>query len=107
MYLGTDPVQLDVYSCRLMGLSPEDVPYIALAEQYGAGSAALSPEDVVTLNDPREASEYPRPSGIVAKLTRNVHADSACSACYAALVRGLYVSNRSGNGEIYVSVKRA
>ena len=102
MYLGTDPVQLDVYGCRLMGLSPEDVPYIALAEQYGAGSAALSPEDVVTLNDPREASEYPRPSGIVAKLTRNVHADSACSACYAALVRGLYVSNRSGNDEIYI-----
>ena len=102
MYLGTDPVQLDVYGCRLMGLSPDDVPYIALAEQYGAGSMALSPEDVVTLNDPREAADYPRPSGIVARLTRSVHADSACSACYAALVRGLYVSNQSGSGAIYI-----
>ena len=38
MYLGTDPVQIDAYGCRLMGLQIEDVPYIQLAEKWGAGS---------------------------------------------------------------------
>lgn len=30
MYLGTDPVQIDVYGCRLMGLPVSSVPYIQL-----------------------------------------------------------------------------
>lgn len=37
MYLGTDAVQLDAYGCALMGFSPDEVPYIALAQQYGGG----------------------------------------------------------------------
>ena len=96
MYLGTDPVQLDVYGCHLMGLSTDDVPYLTLAERYGAGSMAFSEDDLVRLNEPWEAEAYPRPSGIVAKLTSGVHADSACSACYAALVRGLYTAREAG-----------
>ena len=90
--LGTDPVQLDAYGCRLMGLELEQVPYIGLAEGWGAGSAHIAPEDVVRLNQPTAAAEYPAPSGKVAALTRNVQAKSACSACYASLVRALYNS---------------
>ena len=96
MYLGTDPVQIDAYGCRLMGLQTEDVPYIGLAERWGAGSAELRDEDVLRLNEPQAASTYPAASGLVKQLTRNVSADSACSACYAALVRGLYVARESG-----------
>ena len=92
MLLGTDPVQLDAYGCRLMGLELEQVPYIGLAEGWGAGSAHIAPEDVVRLNQPTAAAEYPAPSGKVAALTRNVQAKSACSACYASLVRALYNS---------------
>ena len=92
MYLGTDPVQLDAYGCQLMGLDLEEVPYIALAEQWGAGSTKIEPEDVVSLNQPHAAAGYPRPSRTVAALTREVDARSACSACYAALVRALHRS---------------
>ena len=96
MYLGRDPVQIDAYGCRLMGLSVDDVPYIGLAEQWGAGSTEIKPGDVAALNQPQAGKSYPPASGLVKRLTRQVHQDSACSACYAALVRGLYIVQREG-----------
>lgn len=96
MFLGQDPVQVDVYGCRLMGLTPEDVPYIGLAEKWGAGSAWLEAGDVVTLNTPQEGADYPAASGLVKELTRRVRQESACSACYASLVRGLYLLREEG-----------
>lgn len=94
MYLGTDPVQLDAYGCRLMGLRLEDVPYLSLAQAWGGGSTALSDGDLISLNAPTQAAAYPPPSGLVARLTRDVQADQACSACYAALVRALHTLGR-------------
>ena len=97
MYLGTDAVQIDAYGCRLMGLTLEDVPYMHLAEQWGAGSAEIKKDDIVRLNEPAAAAEYPQPSGKVKRLTRNVRADSACSACFASLVRALYIAEEEGS----------
>ena len=92
MYLGTDPVQVDAYGCQLLGLDLSEAPYIALAEEWGAGCSRVEPEDVVLLNQPDPSAAYPRPSRKVAALTRRVDARSACSACYAALVRALHLS---------------
>lgn len=110
MFLGTDAVQVDAYGCQLMGLDIEDVPYISLAEEWGAGSTAVSAEDIKRLNEPATAREYPQPSGKVQKLTRNVHADSACSACFGTLVRALHIAEEEGfrskggayKGKIYI-----
>ena len=96
MMLGFDAVQMDTYGCRLMGLDPADVPYIGLAEKWGAGSANLSDGDIIKLNEPVDSQEYPPASGLVKRLTGNVSADSACSACFAALVRALYIADREG-----------
>jgi hypothetical protein len=85
-----------------MGLRPEEVPYIELAERYGAGRASWCDDDLVLLNEPSEADAYVRPSGEVAHLTRNVHEREACSACFAALVRALYTSGRGRNQDIYI-----
>ena len=93
MFLGTDPVQVDTYGCQLMGLALEDVPYIQLAERYGAGTTRL--DDVIALNTPEQTTSYPAPAGIAKRLTKNVNIDSACSACFASLVRGLYVAKES------------
>ena len=96
IYLGTDPVQIDAYGTNLMGLELDDVKYIKLAESFGAGKTLFTSDDIVDLNTPDNAgTRYPRPSGRVAGLIRNVHEDSACSACYAALVRALH-ANESG-----------
>ena len=97
MFLGTDPVQIDAYGCRLMGLPVSDVPYIALAEQWGVGTSQVNPSDIITLNEPQAGDQYPQPSGLIRQLTKRVRQKSACSACYAALVRGLYVIRESGD----------
>ncbi|MCR5346987.1 MAG: DUF362 domain-containing protein [Fretibacterium sp.] len=103
MYLGTDAVQLDAYGCRLMGLSLDRVPYIALAEQYGGGSTQIREEDIVSLNEPdADSVSSPRPSGTVANLTRRVRQDRACSACFAALVRALHATGRGGRQDIFI-----
>ena len=96
MMLGTDAVQMDAYGCSLMGLKPEDVPYIGLAEAWGAGSSKVFPDDIVKLNEPTQSNDYPPPSGRVKNLVRNVNADSACSACFASLVRALYRADKEG-----------
>ena len=96
MLLGEDPVQLDAYGCRLMGLALEQAPYIQMAEAWGAGSTRLEEGDVVRLNEPSAVADYPAPSGAVAALTRTVQARSACSACYASLVRALHTSGVQG-----------
>ncbi len=96
MMLGKDSVQMDAYGCRLMGLDLTDVPYISLAEKWGAGSTQVLPEDIVRLNEPADAQEYPKATGMIKKLTGNVEADSACSACFASLVRALYIADREG-----------
>ncbi len=102
MYLGTDAVQLDAYGCSLMGLSLGDVPYIGLAEQYGGGSTRLEKEDIVELNRPGDAGGYPRPSGTVARLTRRVREDRACSACFANLVRALHAGGYGRDRDIII-----
>jgi uncharacterized protein (DUF362 family) len=102
MLLGEDPVQIDAYGCRLMGLDPAEVPYIGLAEQWGCGSTRIGPEELVRLNDPSRGGDYPKPTGAVAKLTDRVQEDAACSACYAALVRALYTSGRGRGREIAI-----
>lgn len=102
MFLGTDAVQVDAYARSLMGLAPEEVPYIELAEHYGGGQAGWDEGDLVRLNDPSDATSYGRPRGTVERLTRHVHEREACSACFAALVRALYVTGRNPGQEIYI-----
>ena len=102
MYLGTDAVQIDAYGASLMGLSLSQVGYIELAERYGGGRAAFDDGDIVNLNAPSDAKPYPRPSGMVAQLTRRVRQDRACSACFANLVRALYASGRGEDLDICI-----
>lgn len=90
MFLGHDQVQLDAFGCRLMGIDPQAVAYLPLAERFGAGSMALGPGDIRPLNQPSAAPAFPAPTGVVARLTRNVTQRSACSACYGNLVHALY-----------------
>jgi len=96
MYLGTDPVQIDAYGCQLMGLPVSAVPYIQMAEQWGAGSTALTDGDICCLNEPAAGAPAAAPTGAAARLARFVRQDSACSACYADLIRALYQLERSG-----------
>ena len=76
--------------------------YTQLAERYGGGSAALDESDIVDLNEPSDVRSYPKPSGTVARLTKRVRQDRACSACFANLVRALYASGYGSDIDIYI-----
>ena len=102
MYLGTDAVQLDAYGASLMGLPLSQVEYIELAEQYGGGRASFSEDDIVNLNEPSDVKSYPKPSSTVARLTKRVKQDKACSACFANLVRALYASGYGSDVDICI-----
>ena len=102
MFLGTDPVQIDAFGAGLMGLELDSVPYILIAEKWGAGSTIINGGDIVNLNDPVNAGRYPKPSEMVAGLTKNIREDSACSACYASLVRALHVNSKGRTRSIYI-----
>ena len=88
MLLGADPVKLDAYVCALMGIPPEQIGYLPLAEEYGVGEMGIEERDIVELNQPVIAEGF-RASGQVQRLGKNVKADQACSACYANLIHAL------------------
>ncbi len=105
MMLGFDALQMDSYCLNLMGLDVSDVPYISLAEKWGAGNSRIEPDDIVKLNEAEESEEFPKVSGKVKDLVKNVSSNGACSACYASLVRALYIAQRSGkriNEKIFI-----
>ena len=102
MYLGTDAVQLDAYGLSLMGLTADEVPYVGLAEQYGGGKTAWSEQDIHNLNAPDQAACYAKRTGVVGQLTRNVHENQACSACFASLARAMYNTRLGQKEEIYI-----
>ncbi|MGI5899558.1 MAG: DUF362 domain-containing protein [Christensenellales bacterium] len=89
LILATDPVKTDLYACSLMGVDPGEVNYIALAAQYGAGEHSLSQDEVMQVNKPSPLAAAPERSYKVRALAKNVREDSACSACYGALIHAL------------------
>lgn len=85
---GCDSVLIDRYAADLLGFSPDEVPYIGLAEQFGVGSADLSKANIVELNENRFEGK-PTASRKVAELARSVVPVDACSACYGSLIHAL------------------
>lgn len=84
-----DPVLCDTYVCSCMGFSPDDVPYIRIAERLGVGSTDLDHAVFHMLNAPEEGSgEFPK-TGRIRKLASHVKEKEACSACYGSLIHAL------------------
>lgn len=88
--VGEDPVLVDTYAAQLLGYSPEDIPYIPMAQELGVGSTDLTKAQIVEHNK-AEASFIHRPiaNRLTDRLARYIDARSACSACYGSLVHAL------------------
>jgi uncharacterized protein (DUF362 family) len=95
MFAARDSVLCDAFGASLLGFSPEDIPYIGLAEEYGVGSADLSRLDLVELNKPAKEI-LARPSGAVVPLARHTCPKDACSACYGNLIHALKRMDEDG-----------
>ena len=86
--MGIDPVLLDTYAAELMGLSPDEVPYIRIAEEIGVGSSDLGKAHIHHLNEDRTVRRSAK-SGRAEVLARYVKSEDACSACYGSLLHAL------------------
>ena len=89
LFAARDPVLCDAFAAQLIGIPQQDIPYIALAEKLGVGSAGLSAATIRQLNEGNAAGAAPAPTGKSQRLAAYIHEDSACSACYASLLRAL------------------
>ena len=96
-----DPVLVDSYACNLMRYTPDDVPYVRMAEKLGIGTADLSSAEIINLGGfegyaGREMEEdLPRENKLLEVSYAVTEVDS-CSACYASLVGALWRLREEG-----------
>ena len=113
MIAGRDPVMLDSYCAELIGYKADDIEYITCGARMGAGSLYSRDTQVLELNpqdkpvraaDSYAAGSYTAGGRAVEKYAGLINEDSACSACYSALI---YALHRTGgrlrrNDKIYI-----
>ena len=83
-----DPVLVDSYVCHLMHYTPDDVPYIRIAESLGIGSTDLESAEIISLNDGGEEA-LPTERKIL-DVAYAVDEIESCSACYGQLLEALW-----------------
>jgi len=95
-----DPVLTDCYACYLLGLKPEDVPYVTEAGKLGIGSTDLAHAQIVTITGAdgsfktsrlgEDGEEMAREEqNRVLEVSYAVDEVDSCSACYGSLVPAL------------------
>ena len=96
-----DPVLVDSYACSLLHYTPDDVPYVRMAEQLGIGSADLDSAQIIDLGGfhgyaGKEMKEdLPREHKIL-EVSYAVNEVDSCSACYASLSGALWRLKEEG-----------
>lgn len=95
IFAARDPVLCDTFAAHSMGYTPDDIPYIRMAEALGVGTAELSRAKLTQLNRP-VVSAAAHPSGRVRHLADCADAREACSACYGSLIYALDRLDKQG-----------
>ena len=96
-----DPVLVDSYACYLMKYTPDDVPYIRMAEKLGIGTTDLESAQIINLGGykgyaGKEMKEdLPRERKLL-EVSYAVDEADSCSACYASLVGALWRLKEEG-----------
>ena len=92
-----DPVLTDAYVCHLLHYSPDEVPYVKLAEKLGVGCADIGQAKILICGSYRDGTvsaldasgeELPYPRKMV-ELKDAVEEVESCSACYGYLMPAL------------------
>ncbi len=90
-----DPVLCDAYVAHLMGYGLEEIPYIQMAADLGAGLEDWELAEFRELNLPREKAILPKERKIV-ELQDAVEEVESCSACYGYLIPALQKLKEEG-----------
>ena len=90
---GEDPLFLDSYCASLIGYNPKEIGYLKYGKNLGIGEVFDGSKDnqsVVELNAKNKPKTTRKSQNISKQLSKFIHEESACSACYSALVYALY-----------------
>jgi uncharacterized protein (DUF362 family) len=82
-----DPVLIDSYASSLLGLEISDVPYIPRASELGVGKLWDENSVLREINEPEHVPSEFHADPIIDELSQYVDEQSACSSCYAALIK--------------------
>lgn len=82
-----DPVLLDSYVLKLMNYTPDDVPYVRMAEALGIGTCDLDTAEIVNINEGEETEL--KAGRRVLEVSYAVDEVDSCSACYGMLIGAL------------------
>lgn len=89
-----DPVLVDSLACSILGLKPQAVKYLMLAEALGTGSTNLDKASIIDIGGSSSVhDEYHQSILDVSYSTDEV---DSCSACYASLTAALIRLEREG-----------
>lgn len=101
--LGYDALLIDSYCARLIGYDPDEIGYLREALQNNRGRYADDSTAVIEYGAEKRPGIPKNPGGAMRRLSRYVEEDSACSACYSALMYALdKIRNPSVKGQIKI-----
>jgi len=90
-----DPVLTDSYACYLLHYTPDDVPYVRMAEEIGIGSTDLSKAEIIELGSEKHTEDLPRSHKLL-EVSYAVTDQDSCSACYANLTGAIWRLREEG-----------
>ena len=97
LFAAADPVLCDAYVCKLMGYEVEEVPYIGMAENLGAGCGDLGRAYIREQNCAGDGGPVKMPDKErVMKLREVTEEVDSCSACYGYLIPALDMLEKEG-----------
>lgn len=88
--VGRDPVMIDSYCAELIGYAPEDIEYLSFAKKWGLGEFFAKETQIRELNTENKPINTVAASRTAARYEKYIDENSACSACYAALIHALH-----------------
>lgn len=95
IWTAVDPVLCDAYVCHLLHYKKEEVPYITMAEELGAGCGDWENAVIRQCNEALEEITISADRKIV-ELKDAVEEVESCSACYGYLIPALDRLNQEG-----------
>ena len=103
--LALDPLLADSYACDVVGVRPDQVGYLKVAERLGVGQLGLENAKITRIEHNEsvkasagsgESTRGGRGYGYVMKLRESTCEIDSCSACYAYLIPALDMLEREG-----------
>jgi len=101
---GRNPLLLDSYCAELIGYRPDEIEYLSYSKEIGLGDYYSQDTKIVELNKENKPIRETKGTRAADKHKHLIVEDSACSACYSALIFALHrLDGKTGaSGKLHI-----